>query len=1099
LRSSSDFGLRQSRREHLFSLGAGAALATAATIPFSANLRAEDSAFIAPPSMVKNPSSEKALKSFLDDAMNPLREALLKFDDVGLKSVRDKSIHFNQISVALNTGGKVGIDSNNERKTLLEAGLQMNGLPPWLIHEVIYSTGKYGEYLNTLPQNEITKSKKRELYEVLIKYLDTNKVPSDIVTFAIAKLSSDEDIKTFQDQFVAQNSIEVRSRLIEIFTHIQTKTDLMSSSQQFTAELKRDIHQRTSDMELIASRTSGNGGGGDDNKDSEVGLLSLKERDFIAKGIKILSLSDETVNDAIETAREYFQKINPNRDEDADYLVLENLGNIKDINKTKGLLKEIAQKNTELFFNAYLCGNDTSKNSPQAEAGRALTKLFNENPNVGKEILASTYNSLKGKTDESSVKGRSKTVQTIACLNSLRNDKELKELLRSIVQDESETADIRAAAMIGLGRAKDEESLEPLLKVASNTALESNLRGEALYNIALIDAPDYISLDFEESINKDRPYGLETFYFNYSEDPDTKIRDWHLAKKLLNKQLNPDETMGNKLANIANNLDDKFGGSTGKLRKLASDPGKYSKYFAPIEQYLSDCKESEKCIDFNLAVPGIYVLSKAGKGSSTLDDISSCPHSYVENSIPGEVVSNATEADVNANFLKLISIQGLGSAIDLKSFQKAITLHTLTQDSASMFYIEALKSELQLANRYEEEISEASGERKKSLIDASSFHGGRMAHFFEDDIVNRKEAVTDWSTTNFRRSLIAMTAIKHNKGESLVNIAFRRGWVKKDNEHMRTIVYAFLSEGFRSEDIEKLDIYAEDKEDLAEKKKELKEVFEQFESGIAYFGDTFKKKKHDAKGIQIGIIDGGLPTEVSQTNLRYTKGTIGPSLYSEKSGHTGTVYKTIANRITNFTAYIGTWDSATEPQNDLLRNDRYDPMVLAAENMIQTNLTEETDIRFVNGSFGIKSKGLMSNRSYRDYANRRAACMDLGARCAGIEWLTSVGNDSGKDPTTSRNGELGEVSALGLYLKDNGRFQSPEGLFKVEAYDHNLGQKIPTSGNTDPIGGSNLLLTKGYAFTQMERKVRGLKIKTFDGATSFATPNHLVKRIVEST
>jgi len=1092
LRSSSEFGPVQSRRKHLATLGTG--FLAAATIPFSANAF-EANTQTSPPSMVKNPSSERELKTFLDEAMSPLREALLKFDDVGLKSVRDKSIYFNQVSVALSTGGKVGIDSNNERKILLEAGLEMNGLPPWLIHEVIYSSGKCGEYLSTLPQNETTNSKKRELYEILVKYLDTNKAPSNVIAFAIAKLSNDEDIKLLQDQFIAQDSIEVRSKIIEIFTHVNSKADLMNSSERFTAELKRDIHQRTSDMELIASRTSGNGGG-DDNKDSEVGSLSLKERNFIAKGIEILSLSDETVNDAIETAKEYFQKINPNRDEDADYLVLESLGNVKDINKTKGLLKEIAHKNTELFFNAYLCGNDTSKNSPQAQAGRALTKLFNENPNVGKEILTSTYKSLEGKTDERSIKGRSKVIQTIACLNTLRHDEELKGLLRSVVENKSETADIRAAAMIGLGRIKDVASLEPLLRIASDTNLQSNLRGEALYNIALIDAPDYIPLDFEEDMNKDRPYGLETFYFNFSEDPDIKIRDWHLPKKLLNRQLNPEETMGRKLSGIANDLDDKFGGSTGKLKELASKSGNYSKYFAPIEKYLSDCRESEQEIDFNLAIPGIFVLSKAGKGSSVLSDMCSSPDRYVENSTPGEVIANATEADANANFLKLISIQGLSSAIDLEKPQQSIPLHSLVQeDSASMFYIEALQSELELAHRYEHEISKSNGDKKNSLIDVSSFHGNRMVHCFEVDIVSKKEAVADWSVTNYRRFLTALSAIKFNEGRSLVNTAFKRGWVKKDNEHIRIIVYAFLAAGYKLEDIGKLDI-----EDG--RKKELKEVFEHFESSVAYFGDTFKKKKHDAKHLQFGIIDGGDPTDSwskHKDSIKFTEGAIGPSLYAAKSKHTSTVLETISDRVENFTAHIGTWDSVTASQDSLLRNDRYDPMILATEDMIGKNLTGKSNIKFINGSFGIKSKGLMNNRTYRDYANRRAAYVDLGARCAEIEWLTSAGNDSGKDPTNSRNGEIGEVSALGLYVKDNGRFESPKGLFKIEAYDHDLGEKIPTSGNTDPLGSSNLQLTRAYAFTLMHKRVRGRQFKTFYGATSFATPNHLVKRIIEST
>lgn len=1038
-----------------------------------------------------NTELHQKVVDFSAQALNELKPALLSTDLSAIRRLPDSSIHWNNLCSSFRVADSAGIDLDENKKLVLIAGLHNPNIPSWVIHESIYTAGKYAEHLNSLDSNASPAlEKKKEMFKILLDYLDRKIVPEEVVGYSLAQLSDQGSIDEISKSFIQSSNQSNRENLLNILIYAHQNPSI-KLGEDLLSEIQKDLNKVLQGYEhpaVIAGDNSNNTG--DSEKDNSV-LLSNKEGIYVAKELLVLARSISDIEAFSTTVNKYFDsKPSDSYDTDADYCVLKALIELSTKYPEEAILKnsikDIALNHPKVFFDAYLCANATSLNSPQAEAGREITKLFNSNPGFGREVLVESLNS----NSPVSAERKSKAIQVIASLNSLAKEQDLIKVLRSISKDKNEKQENRIAAMRGLGRIKDDTCIESLLEISADVSSTAFLRGEALYTALLIDTPDFIPKEFEELANSDRAFGLEMYYFNPEVNGDVRINPITF-KPLKVKTSKPEDSM---ITRLAETLDQKYGGKSGKLESLSQN--KKEKYFEPLIKYLeSTCKldengnlrpdESITPLDFDIAIPAIYALSHAGIGSSTLAKIAKSPWNYVKKSTSNQIFVDASRDNLNESFLRVLAIQGLGGAIDISNPEDPgikILSGLVENDSASVNYMESLVSWFQVSDRFEKAIKGTEGKRER-FEDSRKIHVNALLKFFKEDIIyDNEDPIINLRDVEKRRFLACSSLVKLGATKELIDLAYEQDWVNKRNENLRLIFYAMKSNGVQESDIEKLGL---------DKPKEIKELFDFITNDRAFFGTLIDEYKLDGEGVEIAVVDGGIPMffgdEERKDNIVYQSEMFGPSAYDLKSKHARTVTRQLA-KLPKLKVHPFTWDNITSSQDPLLPNNRFDPVILAFENLIEGKLLGKNNVSIIDMSFGLKSPGMANEEPYINYVNRRAAMGHL-ANDLGLGCNVSVGNDRGVNPTVSRNMEYGEVNALMSFVTHKSTLRQANGVFRTASFDSDRGKFIKTSGTQDPLHESEVDFIGVHGVTLANYRRRGIEAWEIYPATSFAVPN----------
>lgn len=1027
------------------------------------------------------PLNEHAQKviSFSNESISNLKTALESNNPSDLKLVPDASIHWNNLCSSFRISDSTGINLDENRLLVLEAGLKNPNIPSWVIHETIYTAGKYAEFLNSPNNKEISQQtiqKKNELFKVISDYLNRNTAPSDVVGYTLAQLANQDSINEISKSFITSTSLASREKLLEIFafSHINPLIDLPDD---LLSEIQKDLNKTLDGHKntfLLASATKSNQ---TETENNNAILLSNRERLHSAKELLILSRNDSNLEVFNQLINKYFQSKHPeSHDSDYDYIALKAL--IEAINKNpknqnlSESLHNLVLTHPKIFFDSYLCANATSLNSTQSEAGKEIVKLFNTNQGFGKNLLIEAFNSKNASNPERKLKA----IQAIASVNCLAKEPDFIKILRTTAMDKNESQENRISAMRGLGRIKDDSSIEPLLEISTNESIPEFLRGEALYAALLIDTPDFIPKEFEEFANNDRPFGLELSYFSPDIDGDGRILPLTI-KPLKLKTSKPEDQI---IPRLADSLDQKYGGKIGKFESL--EKSKRERYFIPLINYL-ESRGKEKPIDFDIAIPALYALSHAGMGSETLAKIIINPWNYVENSNPNQIFSDASQDNANELLLKVLSIQALGGAIDISNpvDPGLKVLSCLIQDDPSfLFQMEALTSAFQISHRYENLTN------KTQFQEARQEHIRELLNYFKDDTTREfEEPVLVFRDVEKKRFFACSSLVKLGASKELIDFAYEQGWNRKDNENLRVIVYAMKANGIKTLDINKLNL-----EDS--RKSEFESLFDYITNDRAFFGTLIEDHKLDGEGVEIAVIDGGIPmffsNERGNNNFAYDKNIFGPSTFDLKSKHARTVTEQIIRKLPKVKIHPYTWDKVTSSQDPLLSNERYDPAVQAFEDLIKGKILGQNNVSIIDMSFGLKSPGMSNNSSYIDYVNRRASMGHL-ANDLGFGCNVSVGNDRGVNPATSRNLGYGEVNALMSAVNHKKQIVQPSGVFRVASFDSDTNKFVRTSGTQNSLHETEVDFIGIHGVTLANYRRRGIEEWEIYPATSFAVPN----------
>lgn len=1056
-----------SRRSFLDYAAIGASAIAAASLP-NISFSEEPTAV----GLIETPTSNLELHQkvidFSTQAFNELKPALLSKDLDAIRKLQNASMHWNNLGIAFNVADDTGIDVDIYRKSVLEAGLINPNIPKWVLHEAMYTTGKRAQYLNSLSESRENEAKKAELLSVALNYFDRNTIPADVVGFTISQLCDQKSLDILSKSFIQIVGYD-RGKYSNVFAYTDSNPRVKLSSQTII-EIEKDVDKILNgvDIHLFANK---NAAEIDPDSKEQKNSLSQPEKLYTAKSILALVRNNADYKQCALSIAKYFQsKANKSDDTDADYIALRALLELNGKYPNEPLLKEslkvISTSHPDIFFNSYFCANATSLNSVQSETGKEISKLFNSNNKLGNEIILNNL---------SSPKSRSQAIQAIASLNSLSKQPELINTLRSIIQNKNEPEQNRVAAMKGLGRIKDETSLEPLLEISIDESNPTFLRGEALYTTCLIDAPALIPKEFEEYANSDHPYGLELYFFGLTVDADTKYVPWTCGPNIITTSSRPDAS---SISGLVDTLDQKYGGKTGKLAKIFKDQSNVEKYITPLINYLNKTES----LDLDLLLPSILILGHSENGAKTLDDIIRSPWEFANYTSPKQVFTEAKEDNGNEFLLKLLAIQSLGGAIDLKENIKKPTktlIDLITKETHASLYMEALYSEFQISKRFK------AGE---GIDETRKFHINSLLRFLEKDTLKaNSEPVIVLKDIEGKRYLTCASLVNLGAEKELVDLAFKNNWVNLGNEMFRIIAYALKSNGFRPSDISKLGL--DNKKDL-----EFRNLYDCVANDKCFLGKTIEEFNLDGEGVEVAIVDGGFPMFFkgeleSAANIAYPKDHFGPSTYDLKSKHARTVTHQILQKLPKTKILPYTWDKITTHQNLLLPNDRFDPATQGLIDLLKGKVTGKNNVQVLDMSFGHKSPGMSNNPTYADYVNRRAAAghlaVDLGVSCN-----VSVGNDRAADPVISRNMALGGVNALLAYVGHGKRFIQPEGVFRVASYDEYRKKFIETSGTQDPLNTSGIELVGVHGYTDVShRRKRGIELTEIYPATSFAVPN----------
>lgn len=986
-----------------------------------------------------NTEKERAVRKFAEDSWKTLRQTVT--DDIP-NNTNDSNYIWNNLISTFIVGDNTDIlDLDNIRNEIIRIGKENPEIPINVLQSAIYSAGISAEAINNKistesNSNELTKRKKDTLKLVLEylnlypqdtledgkttrqltklqkineKELEKAKNFQETVKFAISQLSSPEDIPNLVKSFfdIKDKDTESAVSFLDIFIYLNNNKTV-KLPENLLNSLKEELTKNTE---------------------------SFNNRNiYFAKSI--LLLSQAKADNASSFCKRWFE-LKPRNEAtiEADYIVLKALCLVAhNENKASEIFKQVAATFPNLFFDSYFHACKTNVDSPKRQGGQEIINFFNRNPKLAHELFKSLLD--KHALDLTKEEAYSKALVVISALNS---QDQYIEILRKVIKDSTEKEENKIIAINGLIKAKDKESITPLLDIALNQSNSQNLQMSAFKAVLLIDSPDILYKEFQDRLLSSSPFNLDLHLFK----TDSNNED-HLFKIL------PGYTEEDTIYSFVSSLDIEYGGSKGYLQELTSNKNFKQKYLMPLINYLNECKSGKRIIDLKLAYLMIYTLSKSNfsEASELLADISTYPELYIRKAPPNQI-TNAEYTTTNTVFIKLIALSCFGDVIDLhnKDDKGAKVLHTISRyDSSSVFYTVSDTSLLILAQRYE----------KDSLSQVAEHHKQESIKNLSEYIKNtKKEKISvDWYVESNRPFILSSTIAKLGGAKELLKIVLDISKEKPRSNIVRAIIQSLHINGFLENDIEKIGLNTEDTNKL---KSIYKDIIEE-----RFWLGSIKDSGLTGKGVQIAVIDGGhiispkgfYPT--LEQNIIVPNELIG--LHDPGgllSRHAYSVVAGIKNIAPDVEIISLTWDDLypIKPiyRPSFLANDN---TVITFENLIEGIIQGKYNPKLANCSFGIKGwlintkeDGIVGNLPNPDL---RSALIELLANTGTLS-IISIGNDYSKYPGDHRNGEIAEWNALGLRFLGNGKFVQPKNVIHASTLDEYNGSIAPFNGIQDPL------------------------------------------------
>lgn len=853
-------------------------------------------------------------------------------------------------------------------------------------------------------------------------------------------------------------------------------------------------------------------------------------------------------------ALKHYSKANGRGFTSADYTVLRSLATMARDNKLAfDILRRTLGSFPELFASSYFSGAFKLSDRPDRLAGVEVIKAFNANKESAREFLtsladrkapliwkepteqsysmwggyspdggsaggdfidemakSSTAKGPKdiGSTTGSSTTGGSSFDDSTKAINDAREigrkyaliimayldeSHSFVPYLRDIIRNPLSKEADKLKAIAGVALAKDNESIDSLLKLGMDETQGWLTRALALEGVLYIDAPSPIPESIQKRAAGESPFSPNKLRYAYpvrsritegsEERPIQEILDQiekfgpfnSRIRTLYNAWLEEQTRLANSGApkgrepvTIANSEKlevlmelrrREFGGCCGGGRVISTKAGdaSFKAHLDGMIKYLESCKEKNRHIDLALALPMMDILGKAGNGkaSPVLADMATYPELYVRSDPDAEgffAFFDLLFTAFGSSIVKMVALEDLGGTCILQDPKDRASevLHTVARRDSSRMYRSATRRALMtLADRYDDYMKgkHDAGPDNLRIMAARRFHAeqalGHMKHHalgLED--INQMRLYGMYDEFRWAKIVDRLGGTK-----DLLAYALEASNGNERAQVVRSAMHALRANGKKAEDISTLGFDARQQGRLGQ-------LYNSVNREEFWVGDNHKKQT--GAGANFALIDGGYVYPVEKLLPGIEKKIIYPEKMIRWSDMTewldlhptmvaGTFHQMAPDPTIRTYSFL-----ASIPEVRFRPYETQDSAIYALEDMAQLQLAGEANVDVVNYSWGYLNL-ILANESFRtEWIDLLGAFMEVNSRM-GTKHTVAAGNENGYFPGIVRWANQGELNSTGLRYDNKGTASKSDSVFMAGAMDGYANMLAEFSSVNDPL------------------------------------------------
>ena len=794
-------------------------------------------------------------------------------------------------------------------------------------------------------------------------------------------------------------------------------------------EFPKDVREYASNATLRNNGlvASNNSGGSseiiDSSERNEISPydLDFKSKIFYANNILLLALNNDP--HAAEISQEWFKRRPPGKADEADFIALRALAICARNNKDAFNELGFVARTFPDVFDAYLFANNILQYNLKRAAGQEILDTFNANPANAKNAKNLLLDLARSST------GTSRT-SAIVALSTMSDMTGNIDLLRGIISDSKSSEENKVAAMMGLARLRDKDSIEPLLKIAITESNDPGLRIKALETVLIIDTKDPIPASYREKVAKKYPLGLDLTFFDYY------FKDGKVRKEFVDVALRDSRLEESVVTTLMKDLRYRFTYSNGYLAAMAKDKEHgqrfCSEFLDPLVLALNH-SVSQGNFDFRLGIPAISALTNANyeKASPVILRCAVNPESCIKNTPKDQIFTGAQRHSANQTFLRAFAVESLGKVIplDASGSDAAEKLFVLAGGGDPLFKDLALRGLLSLASRYQDQ--NAFNDIKNTYLN----HALELLNKHREPRSIYTTRSMEWYAENKREFDLCNLIFKLGGGNNLARIALE----DRNSPLTRSIINAFVVNNFTPERFNELKLNEPDAESF--------KTTYAFHSNKEYSLPKLNQIAN-GKGVTVAMIDGGIVMDMPGVTVPEHLITSFKLESKVPSLHSDVVAGIIKFAAGDCEVISGSWDHPTvlDPRMpEYLQG----PEFQFLKWLIEGNLTGKHKVDVLAQSWGHKSYRF-TEPDEREKIETYYALLEA-AISAGIISFSSAGNDTGGYYGLTSFSPTGNLNVMGFRFNNGDNFSQIPGHFTVGAYDPLLGLPLPFSGTTDPL------------------------------------------------
>ena len=718
-----------------------------------------------------------------------------------------------------------------------------------------------------------------------------------------------------------------------------------------------------------------------------------------------------------------------------------------------------------VIASALLEGSPSTRNTPLSNAGKEVlaalrlnqteakkwfTKLLDQDFSEDKEASGLIWADPSKEEDIKSTNagkdyGSRLTLSTVTYFDTSNS---FTDKLRSILKKTRLTEEKELKlAIIGVGLAKDEKSIDDLINIAIDPKRKKEIRILALQALSKIDTNSLYPEKVLEEANKESPFSTARMQYFFGEQ-DKKTGAYEpIDRKILStlEEINPFKhkfsssfktweqverqaregaiklgtsvkslTEEDKVREAVAKYKIQFGGTKGILAQKALDPN-IREGLRSLTEHLKLPENGEKSIDVEFAIAILEVLEKAEyiEAGPTIAKIVS--HTEEFTSTPSFPIGDSQQTQA----LKEIALQALGACIDLSnpddSGGKALLL--VVEKNTGMSRAPALTGLITLADRYESKLKQMEDGEPKKLIQAKRQEYQKRVFAFLP--------IKTKNFTNLAEEPLVKAICKLGGTKDLLSEAYKLSQKNPRDPVVASLVIPIVCNRNRDYSITLSGIPAEEAKPL----EDLYAYVVRQEFWLP------KERKYTGKDLIVAIVDGSFVSQPDDKTI-FPPSLKHSNLSHFEDPHGTAVFKCLRDLSPN--AKVISYDAfATMPERKFAPKILQDPAIQILEDIAQGKLSGELDVDIVNCSWGFTNGILHDRKARTKLVDLVSAFMNVQEKMT----LFSVAAGNGRTSSSSYQfGSLGSVTNFGVRFDKNNKIDKLPNVFIASAIDAFTGE-----------------------------------------------------------